>query len=271
MGKIISKKQIRGHQQRLWRTGRGRRLRTLQQTANFLDEVGMCLLFACRDIPLPKIYDCAGDDADWWAWKDLLQQGKRAYNGRLVRRKATLVSMKLLPAFYAAYLKAGGHAMYEEEYYWGKLGVLANRVAQYLDKNGPTPADMLLRTIMPPGKQHTRRFHSALFELQAKFKIVSVGLEDKSWGVRVLDLFINWVPPKVERGAENMSRDEAIQRISTAFVHTAGAVPEAMLSRMFGWARAETLCSVDSLVSTGRLHRERVRGERGMWLVSPRI
>jgi hypothetical protein len=271
MRTILSKKQIRDYQQRHWRVGRGRRLRTVGQTADFLDEVGMCLLFACKDIPLPKIYDCAADDADWWAWKDLLQQRKRAYNGRLVRRKATLVSMKLLPAFYAVYLAGGGHAIYEEEYYWGKLGDLANRVARHLDRNGPTPTDALRRATMPPGKEHTRRFHAALFELQSKFKIVSVGLEDKSWGVRVLDLFVNWVPAAVERNAEHMSREDAIGRIATAFVHTAGAVPEMMLPRMFGWSPAETSRSVESLVSAGKLHRKRVRSQREAWLVSPRL
>jgi len=267
----LSKKHIRKYQCSLWRVGRGQRLKTPEQTADFLDEVGMCLLFACRDIPLPKIYDCAADDADWWAWKDLLQQGRQAYNGRLVRRKATLVSMKLLPAFYAAYLTAGGHAMHEEEYYWGKLGELANRIAQYLERHGPTPVDVLRRAIVSPGKEHTRRFHSALFELQSKFKIVSVGLEDKSWGIRVLDLFVNWVPSKVERRAENMSRDEAIQRISAAFLHTAGAVPEATLHRTFGWSCAETTRLVDSLVFAGTLAREHVRGDEQVWLVSPRL
>ncbi len=231
----------------------------------------MCLLFYCDDIPLPKLYDCAADDADWWAWKDLLQVRRLAYNGRLVRRKATLVSMELLPAFLAVYLTGGGYAMHEEEYYWGKLGQLANTVAEYLDRNGPTPTDVLRRAVVPQGKEHTRRFHSALFELQSKFKIASVGLEDRSWGVRVLDLFVNWVPPKIERSAEKMTRDEAIRRISEAFLNTAGAVPEDLLPRMFGWSSVETLPAIDSLVSTGSLRRGRVRGERGMWLMNPGV
>jgi hypothetical protein len=271
MEEILKKRQLHDYRRRVWRTAGGSRLQTMRQTADFLDEVGMCLLFACRDIPLPKIYDCAADDADWWAWKDLLQQRKRAYNGRLVRRKATLVSMKLLPAFFAVYLTGGGHAMYEEEYYWGKLGQLANKIAERLDHEGPMPVDALRSSVVPPGKQQTRRFHSALFELQSKFKIVSVGLADRGWGVRILDLFMNWIPSTVERQAEKMSRTEAIRRISAAFVNAAGAVPERVLPRTFGWSPAETSLAVDHLLSTGSIRRTRIRGEPGTWLASAKL
>ena len=271
METAVSKKEIMDYRRRLWRLAPKGRLRTLEQAAGFVDEVGMSLLFACRDIPLPKLYDCATDGANWWAWKDVLQERKRAYNGRLVRHKATLVSMKLLPAFYAVYLTGGGHAMYEEEYYWGKLGQLANSVAGYIERNGPTPVDVLRKATVPPGKANTRRFHSALFELQSKFKIVSVGLEDRSWGVRILDLFTNWLPFEVERSAEGMSRDEAIRRILIAIVNTAGAVPESDLPRLLTWTQSDTSKPVNDLVDAGLLRHGRIRADRRIWLVSPGI
>jgi hypothetical protein len=264
MGNLLTKKEVDAYRRAKWRRGR---LRTLDDAAEFVDGVGMCLLFACRDIPLPKVYDCAADGVNWWAWKDLLQEKKLAYSGRIVRRKATLVSMKLLPAFYAVYQTGGGYAMYEEEYYWGKLGELANRVAEYLDRNGPTPTDALRRAVVPAGKQHTRRFHAALLELQSKFKIVTVGLEERSWGVRVLDLFVNWIPEKIERRAERIDRREALEDILEAFVDVAGAVPEAAAARAFGWHSAEASGAVASLIEAGRLRRRRFRGEpRTPWL-----
>ena len=265
MEKLLTKKEVEAYRNRKWRAGR---LRTLDEVAEFVDEVGMCLLFACRDIPLPKLYDSAADDVNWWSWKDHLQENKRAYSGRIVRRKATLVSMELVPAFYAIYQTGGGHAMYEEEYYWGKLGELANRVAEHLDRNGPTPADALRKAVVPSGKQNTRRFQAALLELQSKFKIVTVGLEDRSWGIRVLDLFVNWIPARIERRAEKMDREEAIEIVLQAFVDTAGALPEITVSRTFGWHSAETSRAANSLVEAGTLYRGRFRGDRKTWLVS---
>ncbi len=271
MEKLLSKKKLDEYRHRKWRLGPRSRLTTLEQTADFLDDVGMCLLFACRDIPLPKIYDCAADDVNWWSWKDRLQEQKSGYIGRLARRKATLVSMELLPAFYAVYQSGGGYAMYEEEYYWGKLGELANKIAEHLDRNGPTPTDALRRAVVPRDKQSTRRFHSALLELQSKFKIVTTGLEVRSWGVRVLDLFVNWVPAKVEKKAEKMSREEAIARICLKLADTAGAVDERALPRLFGWSTPETARAADSLVADGSLVRGRLRNDRSPWLMSPSL
>jgi len=266
MHKVFSKKRIDDYRRQKWRVQRASYLRTPGQMTDFLDEVGMCLLFACRDIPLPKLYDCAADDVNWWSWKDVLQERKLAYNGRLVRRKATLVSMQLLPAFYAVYLSGGGYTIFEEEYYWGKLGQLANEVAESLDRNGPTPVDVLRAKVVPSGKEHTRRFHSALLELQSKFKIVTVGLKDKSWGVRILDLFVNWVPLEVERAVENMTREEAMRRICLAFLNTAGACPERRLPGLFGWTTTETSRQVEDLAAAGLLRRGRIRGKSDMWL-----
>ncbi|MBI4832394.1 MAG: winged helix DNA-binding domain-containing protein, partial [Candidatus Lindowbacteria bacterium] len=272
MEATVTKKDVLNYRRHTWVGRHGKGLRTLGQAADFVDEVGMCLLFACEEIPLPKMYSMAADEANWWSWKDLLQQEKRAYNGRLVRRKATLVSMKLLPSFFALYLTGGGHAMYEEEYYWGKLGWLANEAAKYLDRQGPTPVDALRQALVAPGKENTRRFHAALFELQSKFKIVTVGLEDRSWGVRKLDLFMNWLPKRIERAAENMTREEALQRVAGSFVETAGAVTEKTLPKMFGWSDMETTAAIDSLVSGGKLHRVHIRGkESAPWIASRKL
>jgi len=268
MEKLLTKKDVDAYRRRKWRDGR---LRTLDDVAELVNDVGMCLLFACRDIPLPKLYDCADGDVNWWAWKDHLQERKKAYNGRVVRRKATLVSMELLPAFYAIYQTGGGYAMYEEEYYWGKLGELSNTVAEYLDRKGPTSVDVLRKAVVPSGKKNTRLFQAALLELQSKFKIVTVGLEDRSWGIRVLDLFVNWIPFRIERRAEKMDRMEAVKTVLSAFVKTAGAVPETAVARTFGWSAVETSVATESLINAGAIYRGRFRGDRKTWLADPEL
>jgi hypothetical protein len=161
--------------------------------------------------------------------------------------------------------------MHEEEYYWGKLGELANRVAEHIDRNGPVAVDVLRKAVVPSDKKSTRRFHAALFELQSKFKIVTVGLIDRSWGIRVLDLFVNWVPPEVERRAEKMSRSEAMELIAGAFIDTAGAAPEITLARLFGWPASETAEAVSSLAASGQIERGRLRGDERTWLVSAHL
>jgi len=262
----LSQRSILEYRRRAWPQGS---LHTLDEIAAFVKRAGLVLIFGSREIPLPKLYDCADYNSDWWESKDLLQTKKVAYTGRVVRHKATLISMDLLAAFLSVYLHGGGYLIYEEEYYWGKLSELANRIAAYLDSHGPTPVDQLRQSLMTPGKENTRKFHVALYELQTKFKTVSVGLKQKGWGVRVLGLFIDWVPPKVEREAERMPREKALQLIIARAVETAGAVPASLLPRLFGWNPEEASQAVENLVKNRKVHRARMPKRRDEWVVFP--
>jgi hypothetical protein len=261
----LTLQKINEYRRRNWPQGI---LRTVDEIAAFVKRAGMVLIFGSKDVPLPKLYNCADYSSDWWESKDLLQAKKLAYGGRVVRHKATLISMDLLPAFLSLYLHGGGYLIYEEEFYWGKLSELANRVAKHLEDNGPTPVDQLRQAIMIPGKENTRKFHAALYELQTKFKTVSVGLIEKGWGIRVLGLFIDWVPPKVEKAAERMPRERAIEQIITRVVETAGAVPTSLLPRMFGWDPEDVSRAVLRLSESGRLGAWRMRNKKADWLVS---
>ncbi len=264
----LTKKRIETYRRQNWPQGS---LRTLDEIASFVKQSGLVLIFGSHDIPLPKLYNCADYNSDWWESKDLLQAKKLAYNGRVVRHKATLISMKLLPAFLALYLHGGGYLMYEEEYYWGKLSQLANDIAHHLEVNGPTPVDQLRKTIMPSGKEHTRRFHAALLELQTKFKTVSAGLVERGWGVRVLGLFSEWVPRRVEQAAERMAGEEAMIRVIEQTIATAGAMPEALLARMFHWKPEDVRPALDRLLKAKKLKYAFLDNKKTHWLISPSL
>jgi hypothetical protein len=262
----LTLQKINDYRRSAWPQGT---LRTVDEIAAFVKRAGMVLIFGSKDVPLPKLYHCADYSSDWWESKDLLQAKKLAYGGRVVRHKATLISMDLLPAFLSFYLHGGGYLIYEEEFYWGKLSELANRIAKYLEDHGPTPVDQLRQAIMVPGKENTRKFHAALYELQVKFKTVSVGLIEKGWGVRVLGLFVDWVPPKIERAAERMSKEKAMEQIIARTIETAGAVPTSLLPRMFGWAPEDAARAVEKLVKNRKILRARISKRRDEWVVSP--
>jgi hypothetical protein len=264
----IALRQIEEYRRRNWPQGN---LRTLDEIAAFVKRMGMVLIFGSHDVPLPKLYNCADYNSDWWESKDLLQARKLAYNGRVVRHKATLISMDLLPAFLSLYIHSGGYLIYEEEYYWGKLSELANRVAEYLDEHGPTPVNQLRQTIMIPGKENTRKFHAALYELQSKFKTVSVGLIEKGWGVRVLGLFIDWVPQKVEKAAEKMPKEKAMKQIILRVTDTAGGLPSGLLPRMFGWNLEETAQAVEALRKADKIRMVQIKGKTAQWIASPQL
>ena len=116
MSTALTQKKIDAYRQTKWRLAPHRRITSESEAVKFINDVGMSLLFACREIPLPKMSQSAqSDEWDWWKWKDTLQAKKKWYNSRAVRKKATLLSMELLLCFLSLYYDSGGCEVYEEE------------------------------------------------------------------------------------------------------------------------------------------------------------
>lgn len=244
-------------------------LRNEKDAIKFLNEVGFCLLFACNEIPLPKLsLSALSKEWDWWSWKDTLQSRKLCYNSRAMRKKATLLSLEMLPCFLKLYYESGGVEVYEEEFDYGKMTRPAYDIADYLYQNGPQNVADLRRAIFPHTKEGTRKFHTALQELQGKYKIAVSGLIDKSWGMRVVDLFSRWAPPQILKAAEVLTDSEARERILLTLLDTAGALTEKEIQRTLGWEKERLSLSLESLIESGKILSLPHRGEKTPWLVS---
>jgi hypothetical protein len=227
----------------------------------------LCLLFGCKEIPFPKLEGCGPPDFEWWEWKDRLQERRQAYLGRVVKRKATLVSLDLLPAFLGLYYAAGGVEVYDEEHHHGRLSDDAWRVGEHLSRHGPQPVDRLRRALVPPGPAGTRRFHRALDEMQEKFKTVTVGRVKKHWSVRVIGLLSDWAPAHLLREAHDLRSNPgaARERILERALRTAGGIGSPQVSRLFGWSGAEAAAAAAALVARGAAR------EAGGTLIAPRL
>ncbi len=90
------------------------RVRMEEEARRFVDEVGFCFLFGDKTVEMPTLWEavCGAQrpvpnhhhDADLgrtWSWKDSLPSRGEIYYGKLLRGKPTLVSLELLPHFYA--------------------------------------------------------------------------------------------------------------------------------------------------------------------------
>lgn len=263
---MVTEKHLLAYRRRVWQTGR---VRNQSHFTRVLDRVGLCLIFGSDEVPLPKVYDVAHEDCgDWWNWKDHLQAKKAAYLGRMIRGKATLVTMELLPTFLALHYEQGGCASYDEEHYYGRLTQTAKWICDRLDREGPCPADELRKFMKRQHGAGTSAYHRALLELQRRFKIVTVGLVDRHWGTRVIGLFERWVPREVERRAQRLAPEQARRAIVERILRTAGAVPVPALTRTLGWPPAEAARALDSLARTGIVHAELCpRRRQRRWVV----
>ncbi|MHB1355654.1 MAG: AlkZ-related protein [Anaerolineae bacterium] len=230
------------------------RVQSEAQALAFVNEIGFCFLFHDQDTEIPTligaISGCRREyvndhyDADIgraWEWKDTLPVRGEIYYGKQLRSKPTLISLDLVPCFYALTPNYGELDDYLQEYADGTLSVDAKAVYEALLQHGAQPTTHLRRIAgLAGGGVIARRFERAITELQVGMKIVKVGISDVSrWGYAyVYDLFLRRFP-NVPAAARSISRDQAMEIILLRHLRNVVAERETGLRRLFRWQEWE--------------------------------
>jgi hypothetical protein len=259
-------------QVRAWRDQRYRRkphlkVRTPQEALAFVEDVGFCFLFPARKVEMPSLWEaiCGGsrplpvhhDDRELgyaWNWKDDLPTRGLVFYGKLLRRKPMLVSLTLLPHFYALSENYGELDDYLAEYADGKLSEEAKRVYEALLENGALPTSHLRRRAGLAGKGNARRFDRAILELQLGLKIVKTGISDaNAWKYcYVYDLLLRrW--PNLPGQAAAISTPEAMRCLLLTYLSNVGVARVHDLARLFAWEPGQLVELCDTLAATGEL------------------
>jgi hypothetical protein len=234
------------------------RLRSSQQALEFINQVGFCFLFPAKKVEMPTLWEAicgetrpfpvAHDDVELgyaWNWKDELPSRGLVFYGKLLFKKPTLVSLALLPHFYALSENYGDIEDYLLEYQDGKLSEEAKRVYEALLQHGALPTSHLRRWAGLHGKGNAPRFDRAIRELQLGLKIVKTGISDaNAWGYcYVYDVMLrHW--PDLARRASAISTQEAMRVLLLTYLRNVGATTLADVVRLFGWdvLRLAALC-----------------------------
>ena len=225
------------------------RVRNAAQLVQLVDTVGFAFAFTLRtgDAPIPACFDhlsTSSEDRKWgwmWGWKDELPEEKRLYYGKLLVRKPTFVSMKMLPAFYATFGRAGDADDHLEDVRAGRLSEIARRVIDYLAQRGETQTKRMradLGITSPEGKAD---YAKAVEELQrlmyvARVKAVGEGREDYNY---TYDLFVRRYPEIVKK-AERITSNDAMTTLLRRLLELAGGVTTKQVKRLFEWDDAQT-------------------------------
>lgn len=239
----------------IYRRRRSRRIRTMEEAAEFIDAVGFCLLFAStQKIELPSLFEAVKGRRDvhiedWdadsdrvWAWKNELPADRRAYYGKaLAGGKPVFISLRMLPYVYAV----NAPDDLEEGYTRGRVSYEAKRIYDALRASGPTPTIALRET----AGLDTVRYHRALDELQRALVILPVGatLETGAWVSQIFDLVARWFPKEVRAG-QRMDVDRARRALVRQYVETVISSEPTMIERIFRWSREETRETIQDMV-----------------------
>lgn len=245
------------------------RVQTEAQALEFLNDVGLCLLFSGQGLELPSLWGAlCGEDRPVpqhhrdrnlglaWSWKDTLPiQGKVLY-GKFLRKKPVFVSLALASYFYALSPNYGDPAEdYMQDYLDGHLSVEAKQVYEVLLEQGALPTSRLRREAGLGGKSSASRFDRALAELQMQFRITKVAISDANrWGYcYVYDLLHRHFPHVVE-AAREITGAQARETILLHYLRTVVAATPADVARLFAWQPRDVDKLAARLAAEGRLH-----------------
>lgn len=251
-----------------YRRRRDLRVTTPERAVEFVDDVGFCFLFPIQGVEMPSLWDAiagrvvpvTGSHSGYeiertWGWKDQSLDKKWWYYGKLLRRRATLVSLNMLPNFYALSENYGDMAHdYVEEYRAGKLTAEARSIYEALLKYGALDAVRLRRESHMISEENKPRFEKALTELQVGLKVLPIGIaEAGAWRYAfIYELLPRWFPDVPER-ARTITRAQARQAILHQYVRNVIACAPQQAARVFGWSSDDARKTAEKLAEAGKL------------------
>ena len=240
----ITKQMERAFDRHRGRIAARHTVKTADALVRMVDTLGFCFAFTAESAyPIPAAFDhldTRSDGRKWewmWGWKDELAAKKRLYYGKLLVRKPTFVSMKMLPIFYATFGRPGDPDDHLEDVRAGRLSEIATRIIEFLAVNGETQTKRMRSALGIASQEGKSDYAKAIEELQrlmyvARVRAVGEGREDYNY---TYDLFVHRYPETV-RAAQRASSADAMSALLAHLLDLAGGVTERQVTRLFDWS-----------------------------------
>jgi hypothetical protein len=245
--KQIAKEQLDQYRARTFRSANGLRVKSMDEAVAFVEERGFIFFWPIKDLVMPSLWVAAAGDrpvADehddpghvTWGWKDSLLGKQRWYYGRGLRRRNMMVSLDVLPYFYALSPNYGDpREDYLIDYEAGRLPMAAKLIYETLLDQGPQDTIALRKNAGLTSRSADTEFNRALDELQTTFRVMPVGVSQSgAWHYSfIYDIVARHLPEIVER-SHPISEHEACQKLLGLYLDSVGAVPFNEIKRIFG-------------------------------------
>jgi len=278
----LSPTALADHRAESFKSGPGPRLASPDEALAWVNQRGFVYFWPIKGISLPSLWSAVAGDrpvADahddpghiTWGWKDGALGKRRWYYAKVLRRKATLISLEIAPYFYALTENYGepeeDHlVMYRE----GRLTLAARLVYEALLKEGALNTVDLRKAARLTSKQSDSEFNRALETLQADFKVLPVGVaEAGAWNYAfIYDITAHHYPELPEQ-ARAISEARAREKLLCLYFRSLGAAQVRDVQKLFGWTPLITARSIKRLVDDGQIVSASLAGQPGEWLALP--
>ena len=253
------------------------------QAAKFVGQRGFVYLWPIKGVDLPSLWTAVAgnrpvadkhDDPGHvtWGWKDEALPKRIWYYGKILRRKATMISLEAAPYFYALSDNYGSpeedHLLAYEE---GRLTLAAKNVYDALLEAGPLDT-ISLRKAARLASAKESEWNRALEDLQMGFKILPIGVaEAGAWKYAFIYEIAARHFPALPEQARPIGEAQARETLLALYFESVGAAQARDVNRLFGWPADISSRAVSRMVEGAQLRVARHPKKEGEWLALPQL
>lgn len=259
------------------------RIQSPAQALDFVNERGFTFFWPVKGIPLPSLWTAVAGDRPvpdehddpghiTWRWKDDSLDKRVWYYGKILRRKATFISLEVAQYFYALSENYGSlEEDYLVAYHEGRLTQAAKQIYEALLDNGALDTISLRKAARLVNAKESE-FNRAMEDLQKDFKILPVGIaEAGAWRYAYrYDIAARHMPELPEK-ARSIGEAEARQKLVDLYFASVGAAQMRDVTKLFGWPPELTARAVNRLVEDDVLVEADHPQNPGHWLTLPEL
>jgi hypothetical protein len=260
-----------------------KRLSSPPQALTFVNGRGFIYFWPIKGIDLPSLWTAVAGDrpvADkhddpghiTWGWKDGALDKKIWYYAKILRGKATMISLEIAPYFYALSENYGSpEEDYLIAYHEGRLTQASKQVYETLLDNGALNT-LDLRKMAKLSNAKDSEFNKALEQLQKDFKILPVGVAQAgAWKYSHIYEIVSRHFPDLSEQARTVTESQARRKILELYFASVGAAQLRDVTKLFGWSTEIVNRTINKLVEQNSLAKTTHPEQAGEWMAIPEI
>jgi hypothetical protein len=279
----INLKKLNTHRTRTFHLPPAKRLSSPSQALTFVNGRGFIYFWPIKGIDLPSLWTAVAGDrpvADkhddpghiTWGWKDGALDKKIWYYAKILRGKATMISLEIAPYFYALSENYGApEEDYLIAYQEGRLTQASKQVYETLLDNGAlNTLDLRKKAKLANAKDS--EFNKALEQLQKDFKILPVGVAQAgSWNYSHIYEIVPRHFPDLPEQARMITESQARTKLLDLYFASVGAAQLRDITKLFGWPNEIANRTINKLVEQNILAKTDHPKQAGEWVAIPKV
>jgi hypothetical protein len=240
------------------------RVKTKEEAVRFVNDRGFIYFWPIQGILLPSLWGAVAGDRPVpdehddpghisWDWKDSLLGKHVWYYGKILRKRATIISLEVAPYFYALTENYGSpEEDYLTIYEQGRMTQEAKAVYEALLEHSPMDTINLRKSAHLSSHDSSSRFERALADLQADFKIMPVAVVDAgSWHYSFAYDIVPRHEPSIAENARYLGELDARHKILEFYFRSLGAARMQDIVKLFGWKLVDVQQALQRLEQSG--------------------